>query len=74
MEIDYTGFAIRLEFLMREKGITQTELAKRTGLYDNTITKWRKGERGIRYTSDLMKIANEFNVNPNWLLYGFIRR
>ena len=75
MEIDYTGFAIRLEFLMNEKNMTLQQLANEIGVNDaSVIVRWKKGHNGIRDISTISKIAKVFNVKPDWLLYGFIRR
>lgn len=74
MEIDYKGFAIRLNFLMQEKGLNNEELAKRIGAYSTTISKWRHCKCQIGGIVTVQKLAKEFNVNPDWLLYGFIRR
>lgn len=75
MEIDYTGFAIRLEFLMNEKNMTLQQLADAIGVYDaSIISRWKKGRNGINDISTISKIAKVFNVKPDWLLYGYIRR
>ena len=74
MEIDYKGFAIRLDYLMQEKGINEQELAEHIGIHRTTINRWRNCKIQIDGIMVVQKLANEFDVNPDWLLYGFIRR
>ena len=70
-EIDKEGFGIRLDFLMREREMTNIELAKKIGVDPVTICNWKyKGEiKSIIYISAL---AKEFNVKAEWLIYGRI--
>jgi len=47
---------------MQEKGISQYELAKRTGLAASSITRWFKGEMGIS-SENLIKILTALELN-----------
>jgi len=47
---------------MQEKGISQYELAKRTGLATSSITRWFKGEMGIS-SENLIKILTALELN-----------
>ena len=53
----------------REKlGITQREVARRTGIDNNTIAKIEKGERKKPNTLSLKKLAYVLKINPDYLL------
>ena len=67
------GFSIRLDFLINEKGITESELAKRIGVSRESINYWRHGKMPIYRLAYLNALSKEFNVKPSWLLYGFIK-
>ena len=71
-KIDTEGFSIRLDFLMREKGMTSRELAKRIGTNPETISEWIYERQQITRTSFISAICREFNVKAEWLLYGRI--
>lgn len=47
---------------MQELGISQYELAKRTGLAFSTITRWFRGEMGIS-SENLIKILTALDLN-----------
>lgn len=55
--------------LRKEKNITQTELAKRIGVSNKTISKWETG-RGIPDYGVFESLCKEFNINVNELLNG----
>lgn len=73
MKIDYEGFSIRLNFLLKEKDMSLNELARKIGVYDaSIISRWKTGRNGIDSIQTISKIAKELNVKPDWLLYGHI--
>lgn len=55
----------RLKALREEKGISQTELAKLTGLSRTTISKIESGEAVNVNTKTIVKIAEVFAVQPS---------
>lgn len=60
-------FINRLKSIMKERKITQTELAKRTGIRQSSISDWLNN----RYEPKQDKvyiIAKALNVSPAWLL------
>ena len=62
-----TKFINRLKMVMAEHKITQTELAKRTGIRQSSISDWLNN----RYEPKQDKVyllANALNVSPAWLL------
>lgn len=62
-----TQFINRLKSVMAEHKITQTELAKRTGIRQSSISDWLNN----RYEPKQDKVyllANALNVSPAWLL------
>lgn len=62
-----TQFINRLKSVMAEHKISQTELAKRTGISQSSISDWLNN----RYEPKQDKVyllANALNVSPAWLL------
>ena len=62
-----TQFINRLKAVMAEHKITQTELAKRTGIRQSSISDWLNN----RYEPKQDKVyilANALSVSPAWLL------
>lgn len=55
----------RLKALREEKGISQAELAKLTGLSRTTISKIENGETVNVNTKTIVKIAEVFAVQPS---------
>lgn len=55
----------RLKAVREEKGISQTELAKLTGLSRTTISKIESGEAVNVNTKTIVKIAEVFAVQPS---------
>ena len=52
---------------LREKGVTQRELAKLTGMTEQTVSRWC-GDKRTPAADDLKKIANVLNVSADLLL------
>ena len=60
----------RLSLLMANLGISQKNLADKTGLSEATISRYAKGTISPNEKS-ICKIADVTNVSPSWLLgYG----
>lgn len=57
----------RLEIIRKEKGLTQTELAKRAGTRQSHISNMEKGERDID-TEMLIRLARALGVKAYELL------
>ena len=59
----------RIFFLLKEKGMTQVEFSKRTGIATTTISDWRK--RNTNPGSEkIMSICAALEVTPEYLLSG----
>lgn len=56
-----------LQFLMEENGLTQTELARQTGIPRSVITEFLNGRRGLSKAS-VLKLAERFRVEPGLFL------
>ena len=57
----------RLSLLINYLGISQRELAQRSGLTESTICHYIKGDR-IPHADALLKIAKATGVRTDWLL------
>lgn len=62
-----TQFINRLKSIMKERKITQTELAKRTGIRQSSISDWLN-DRYEPKQDKVYIIAKALNVSPAWLL------
>jgi transcriptional regulator with XRE-family HTH domain len=60
-------FINRLKSVMKERKITQTELAKRTGIRQSSISDWLN-DRYEPKQDKVYIIAKALNVSPAWLL------
>lgn len=60
-------FYARLKELRSEKGLTQAQLAKETGLSRSAIGFWENGER-IPLASVIIVLAKYFDVTTDYLL------
>jgi len=59
----------RLKTLRELLGLSQSQLAKKLGVAQNTLSQWERGERDIP-TSVLLKLHSIAGVNLHWLLTG----
>ena len=60
--------AERLDYVMREAGINQSELAVRVGIRQQAISRMLTGvTKNSRY---FLPICNELSVSPKWLMEG----
>lgn len=63
------SFKERLESLRKEKKINQSDLAKKIGLTQQTISSYEKGK--IRPSMDILyRLAEELGVTSDYLLNG----
>ena len=60
-------FINRLKSVMKERKMTQTELAKRTGIRQSSISDWLN-DRYEPKQDKVYIIAKALNVSPAWLL------
>jgi transcriptional regulator with XRE-family HTH domain len=63
------GFSQRLKMLLKEKGISQVNLADRCGVTKNVVTKYTK-HGGVPEWHILVKIARSLNTTTDFLLMG----
>ena len=61
------AFKDKFKQCRQEKNVSQKELATFFNVAQTTISKWEKGERTPNYEM-LKKIADYFQVNPNYFL------
>jgi len=59
--------AIRLKQLLDETGMTQQELADKSGVHKSKISKYIKGEYCPKADA-AQKMAEVFNVSPVWIM------
>ena len=71
-QIDYAAVGGRLDFCIREKGLTERELARRTGMDVETISHWVHGKYNIQRLDYIRAVCKELDIKPSWLLYGRI--
>lgn len=64
----------RLKELRKEKGVSLKKLGEAIGIKDNTLSQYETGKRQPRDTKVWEKLANYFDVIPEYLLgYTTIR-
>ena len=59
---------VRLAYLMKERGISQQDLAKEIGCSKSTISRFISGAKGTLTHEQVLKIARLFNVSTDFLL------
>lgn len=70
MQLDEKGMLVRLEGLMKEKGVTRMELSRLSGIPYTTINNfWSQGVANMKL-SNVRKLANFFNVSMDELITG----
>jgi transcriptional regulator with XRE-family HTH domain len=52
---------------LADSGLSETELANRLGVKQQTVNNWKLGKSKPK---QVMQAARELNVSPDWLLYG----
>ena len=65
-----TNFAQRIKDLIKERGITQAELARQVGTKQQTISYLIRGDSNTQSSRYAAKIASVLGVNPLWLQTG----
>lgn len=63
----YNQFAIKLSTIMKERGISQTQLAYALRVKQNTVSQWTSGKREPDFDT-FIKICIIFNVSPHEML------
>ena len=71
---DMDTLASRLKWALRERGISQSQLARECGLHRATVSLWVTGQTSELEGSNLAKAAEILFVNPMWLATGKGRR
>lgn len=61
-------FYERLESIMAERGLTQTDVAHRINTSSSTLTRWRRGVKPQRNMLDIL--ARALGVEMEWLALG----
>lgn len=65
-----TTISQRLAYLIKEKGITQYQLASATGITEGSLSKIISGKTKKLRDNTLKALANYFNVTEDWLRAG----
>jgi len=65
-----TGIASRIRRARATVGITQSELARRTGVQRSAVTQWERGDGTTPSVLHLAQIAVETSVCFEWLATG----
>ena len=60
----------RVRFALGRAGLSQTELAARTGVTKGTVSNWVLGRSSTFKTTTLQKLATTLGVDPVWLATG----
>ena len=61
----------RIDELLSFMGEKRQTLCKKTGITPQSITNW-KAQNSIPNAETIIKIADFFNVDPKWLIFGYI--
>lgn len=65
------GFRDRLRLAMSVRGITQTELGKRIGVRQATVSQWLSRTNPSEPKADqLLRLPDALGINGHWLLTG----
>lgn len=63
-------FADRLKNRLKEKGLSQRELARRLGVSSPAVVAWTKGKSKTIQHDNLLGIARILGCTPEYLIYG----
>lgn len=63
------GFGKKLAAIRKEKGISQTELAKRVGIHSNVLGRYER-EEARPFVETAVSLANALEVSLDYLLGG----
>lgn len=69
METEYTCIGVRIVSRLKELGMTQVQLSRKTGLSTTAISSYCTGKR-IPETSALHRLANALSTSMEWILTG----
>ena len=69
MQKDITGFNVRLTEKMAERGVTQADLCRLTGLASSMVSHYCTGQR-MPSVPAALKIATVLNTSIDYLAYG----
>lgn len=61
-------FSDRLRYARKKRKLSQTELARASGLSQGAISSYETGAR--RSTTELIQLAQALKVSPEWLITG----
>ncbi|WP_353173173.1 helix-turn-helix domain-containing protein [Paracandidimonas soli] len=64
------NFANRLRYAREMRGLTQTELAKASGISQSAIANYENGTR--KTAKNIFKLAKALQLNPLWLAEGVL--
>ncbi len=67
MEMNLFIFKDRLNEALKYRGMTASDLARKSGMDKGSISRYLKGENLPRTTA-IEKMASALNVNPAWLI------
>lgn len=65
----YYDFVNRLNTTLEEKGMTQRELAEKTGMPEGTISRYCSGKR-VPNAMQILTIAKALNVKTDYLIFN----
>lgn len=68
-EIDRMHIAQRINALRLEAELSQTEFGERVGVGRLAVNRWENREQ-LPKMETVRKLAEEYNVTPEWILYG----
>lgn len=69
MEAYTHKFGKRLRVARRKAGLTQKELAKAAGTYQEEVSRWENGHK-LPSVYTLYKMAKAMNASAGWLVAG----
>ena len=69
MELDMQAFMMRLETMIRERGLKKKTVIEALGLSATVFTDWKSG-KGRPTLATAMKVADYFGVSLDYLAYG----
>jgi len=60
----------RVRYAMDRAGLSQSELAEKSGVTRSTVSNWLLGRSASVKTGVVGSLAKALNVSPEWLMYG----